>query len=246
MPQRLLTLLTVSLLASSCNSPAAAAPPAPNAKSSEPTELPKLWADVLPPLRNRDRFEFTYGSATVRMDGPPKANGEEPFPTDADAIAYLRSWLTTHFGPLPEQTDLVVDRIQHSASGGDQPSYDWDKGHTVVFTQTWRGIRTDRTAVLYLRGRSEVDGSIDIARFTPVEGSQRDLLSPAAAQLAVGRVLSALGQGQALPSKVPLTLTFIWESANETGERIRLRPVWMLGDGPFLIDAHTGEPGRNG
>lgn len=246
MMHRVLLLLAVSLFASSCSTPAASTLTTPPAEPSEPTALPRLWAERLQPLRDPDRFDFTYGAAMVRLEGAPQATGEEPFATDADAIAYLRSWLQTHFGPLPEQTDLVVDRVQHSSSGGDQPSYDWDKGHTVVFTQTWRGIRTDRTTVLYLSGRSQVDGSIDLARFAPVEGSQRDLLSPAAAQLAVGRVLSALGQGHLLPSGIQRTLTFLWESETEAGDRMRLRPVWILGEGPFLIDAHTGEPGRNG
>ena len=39
-------------------------------------------------------------------------------------------------------------------------------------------------------------------------------------------------------------LLYIWCDGNE--DSAELRPVWMLGEGPFLLDAHTGQPGRNG
>jgi hypothetical protein len=244
MLQRVLLLFAASLLASSCSTPSASAPPTPHAEPSEPTALPRLWAEPLPPLLDRDRFEFSDGTATLWLG--PRSTQDAPFPTDAEAVAFLRSWLKEHFGPMPEETDLVVDRIHHSADGGDGPSEDLTPGHTVVFAQTWRGIRTDRATVLYLMGRSSVDGSIALARFTPVEGTERELLTPAAAHLAVARVLSALGQGHQPASRVRRTLQFLYDWRPNSGERDQLRPVWLLDDGPFLIDAHTGEPGRNG
>ena len=244
MLQRVLLLLAVGLLAASCSTPSASASPTPPAEPSEPTALPRLWADALPPLLDRDRFEFSDGTATLWLG--PRSTQDAPFPTDAEAIAFLRSWLKAHFGPMPEETDLVVDRIHHSADGGDGPSEDLTPGHTVVFTQTWRGIRTDRASVLYLTGRSSVDGSISLARFTPVAESQRDLLTPPAAHLAVARVLSALDQDHQPAAKVRRTLQYLYDWRAKSGDRIQLRPVWVLGDGPFFVDAHTGEPGRDG
>lgn len=70
------------------------------------------------------------------------------------------------------------------------------------------------------------------------------LLGDAAARDGVIEVLLAIGQGPVDPDRVALTLTYIW--CDGTDDSAELRPVCMLGDGPFLLDAHTEAPGRNG
>lgn len=43
---------------------------------------------------------------------------------------------------------------------------------------------------------------------------------------------------------IPLHLEYIWQ--DEDDAVVTLRPVWTLGEGPFFVDARTGQPGRNG
>ena len=209
-----------------------------------PKSLPRLRSVVVTPIRNPELFSVGWGTVEIMSGDDPKPTGEPPFADDAEAITFLRDWIHTHFGPLPKDTELVVDRVSRSASGGDQPQYDWDQGHTVVFTQTWCGVRTDRQCVLYLQGRSKVNGLLALGRFTPIAGTEQPLLGEDAARNGIMEVLRAIGQGIVDPERIPRNLLYIW--CDGTEDSAELRPVWMLGEGPFLIDAHTGQPGRNG
>ncbi|MCU0867268.1 MAG: hypothetical protein MUC36_26090 [Planctomycetes bacterium] len=203
-----------------------------------------LLAMALAAIRNPELFSVGWGTAEIVRGDDPKPTGELPFAEDAEAITFLRDWIHTHFGPLPMDTELVVDRVLRSASGGDQPMYDWDQGHTVVFTQTWCGVRTDRHCVLYLQGRSKVTGSLALGRFTPIAGTEQPVLDDAAARSRIIEVLRAIGQADGDPDRVARNLRYIVSDIKE--DSADLRPVWMLGEGPFLLDAHTGQPGRNG
>jgi hypothetical protein len=105
-------------------------------------------------------------------------------------------------------------------------------------------VRTDRQCVLYLQGRSKVTGSVALGRLTPIAGTEQPLLGDAAARRGIMELLRALGQGDVDPERVARNLLYI--VGDGTDDSAELHPVWMLGDGPFLLDAHTGEPGRNG
>lgn len=220
-------------------------PEAPSAVSAAPTELPRLRGETMLPLHPSARFSSGWGSVEViSADSPHEAAPEPPFATDQEAERFLRGWLLDTFGPLPDDTALRTTSVDHSASGGERPQHDWDRGHTFVFVQTWRDMPTDRVTVLYLRGRSMVNGTVGLARFTPKAQSIRPILTEDAARTQLALVLRELGQDTAMAADCPMHLEFVWEEGDETSSV--LRPVWMMGDGPGLLDAVTGAPGRNG
>jgi hypothetical protein len=206
--------------------------------------VPRLRCEGLPPLRQTANFRLDSGAVEIDGEHPPTPAPEPPFATDEEAERFLRAWLRENFGPLPAETELQVTSVQHSASGGDRPEYNWDAGHTFVFVQTWRSMATDRMAVLYLQGRSKVRGSVELARITAIPGSERTILDEAAARARLAEVLRSLGQDTSTAASCPMRLQFMWDHGDE--KTCELRPIWSIGDGPGYLDAVTGAPGRNG
>ncbi|HEX6813634.1 MAG TPA: hypothetical protein VF384_18590 [Planctomycetota bacterium] len=180
----------------------------------------------------------------IVRDSPPTPAPEAPFATDQEAEQFLRAWLCEKFGPLPADTGLQVTSVQRSASGHDKPQYDWDAGHTFVFMQTWRNVVTDRSALLYLQGRSKVSGTVSLARITSIAGSDRKILDEAAARAQFAAVLRSMGRDTAEAASCPMRLQFIWDDGDE--KTCELRPVWGIGEGPGYLDAVTGALGRDG
>jgi len=180
------------------------------------------------------------------VDGP---TGHEPAPgeaprTDEEAIASMRAWLVDLYGPLPEIDTLVVASVHQQTSFREgKPRSEWPILRTVHFVQSWLGVPTDRSATLAVVGRG-IDGSMTLSRLRPIPGTERNLLTEHEARNAVARVLRDLGRADQPAESVPLTLQYIYDWRSD--DSVDLRPVWMLADGPFVIDAHTGEPGRNG
>ncbi|MCC7062784.1 MAG: hypothetical protein IT456_08275 [Planctomycetes bacterium] len=218
--------------------------PSPEPTIALPTVMPRLRGTTFLPLRPSPAFHSGWGSVTVEGDHPPVPASEPPFATDAEAEQVLRGWLTQNFGPLPPDTELRMTNVLHSASGSDVARFDWDQGHTITFRQTWRGFLTDRFAVLYLQGRSKVHGTVDLARFTVIPGSEARILDEAEAREQFAQVLRSMGQDTAMVRDCSMHLEFLYATGDETS--CELRPVWMIGDGPGFLDAVTGQPGRNG
>lgn len=208
------------------------------------TALPRLHCTTLLPLQPLPNSSSGWGRVSIERERPLAPAAEPPFASDAEAEQFLRGWLVQTFGPLPPETGLQLIRVQRSASGGDHPRYDWDHGHTLVFQQTWRNFLTDRTVVLYLQGRSRVSGSVELARFRAIPGSERRILDEAEVRLLLAQTLRDLGEDDALARDLGMHLEFLYADGDE--DSCELRPVWMLGGGPGYIDAHTGEVGRNG
>lgn len=231
-------LLCLATLAVGCASEAPRAP--------TPASLPRLRCEVVQPLRPSAQFTAGWGQVNCRGDHPPTPAPESPFPTDLEAERHLREWLRENFGPLPTDTELQVESVQHSASGGDRPRYDWDAGHTFVFVQTWRGIPTDRTAVLYLQGRSKVFGMLSLSRFTGIPGSDGPILGREAARARFEDVMRSIGGDTAepMPDAMWQTMHLRYLYADGDESQCELRPVWGFGMNMGYLDAVTGAPGR--
>ena len=247
------TVLIASLAA--CSAPSDEPADTGIAGSTTPASLPLLACTPLWPVRDADEFasqgEGSYEYPSQQQPFVP--TGEEPYGTDADATRAAIDWVVAHFGPLPADTALAVEDIDRSASGHEHPVYDWDRGHTIVLHQTYRGLATDRRAVIYIQGRSRFRGVISLARFSPIAGSERPTISKEAVLATVRQVMAQQGND---PAKIDAECTglqpfllYVWSPTHNAsgGNREILAPNWALNPGgSALVDAQTGQPWRNG
>jgi hypothetical protein len=222
------------------------------ADAGTPASLPLLACTPLKPIRDADDFSESAGDYEYpRQPAKHEPTDEAPFATDAEAGRAAMDWIVAHFGPLQADCNLVVKDIDGSASGHDQPVYDWDRGHTVVLQQTYRGIATDRMAVVYIQGRTRFRGTISLGRLLPVDGSERPLVGKDDVAKTVRELMVRQGGDPAAieaqsPGPEPY-LMYVWSPSHNLGtDREILAPNWALDrGGSSLVDAHTGRPWRN-
>ena len=114
----------------------------------------------------------------------------------------------------------------------------------VVLMQTFRGLATDRASVVYLSPECVKGEYLEVGSFEVI----LDTMCPAVSERDVRRTISSflpnLGIDASHAADVKLRMQYVWQSGND--KSAELRPVWLLGQGPFLVDARTGEPGRDG
>lgn len=175
-----------------------------------------------------------------RLEQPthPKPEDGHPMPTGDQFVARARAFVLTSFGALPAGVDLVlrdVDDYSDASQGGTQRS--------LCFCLAWQGLRTEKAIVVYQDGATVSLGHADLGEFSPSD-DRGALLSPQTIRSKVAEVLQAIGQDPSRAKEVPLQLEYI--STYTRTNSWPLRPVWVLGSGPFFVDARTGEPGRNG
>jgi len=226
---------------------------------------PLTERDPLPLLTRREiapRHEvekFTGGNGSYRFidpsaQQPPK---EPPFEADAQAVAAAQAWIAAHFGEMPSGVTLQVKTIDHSSSGRAAPAYDWDHGHTISFTELYRGIPTDSGAIIYITGRTSFNATIDLYEYFPVSGSERKIVSGEVASksfrdlwVKAGHSLSADELAQ-WDRTVKPRLVYVWSpltSELQTGAQTDkcTAPTWALDtEGRIMVDGQTGKIWEN-
>jgi hypothetical protein len=222
--------------------------PAPMAKSGEP--LPLVKCKKLVPIVDKDDFaDETFVYRYPKNHENPTPPTEEPYATDEEAVKAATDWLVKHFGRLPPETALVTTRVQRSSSGQDKPAYDWDRGHTIVLCQTFRGTPTSNDTILYITGKTRFSGSIGLASFEPIPGSAKPTISKEEAVKAVRRMAEARGATakhlEDLDKRLKPVLEYEWSPTYNEGFDLDtpvLNPNWhMIPGEPLMVDAHTGK-----
>ena len=160
----------VAFLAAACTAPAASESVTSGATMS------RLRATMRRPI-DAASFSESFGWEYPKDHAKPTPPVDAPHETDAAAVDAAIAWIVAHFGPLPPHTSLEPTSIQRSASGNEEPQYEWDAGHTIVLHQCYHGTRTDVASVVYIRGRSNFSGHFELASFEPVDGSDARVIS---------------------------------------------------------------------
>ncbi|MCB9876838.1 MAG: hypothetical protein H6835_04465 [Planctomycetes bacterium] len=149
-----------------------------------------------------------------------------------------REWLLAHYEGVQhvelQQTSLARWADTEAAI----PNF------CVVLTQAFAGATTDRESVIYLDETGINGHYLAVGAFEVAPGTECTAVPEAEVRRTIAGFLPALGFDAALAADIPLHLDYIWQG--EEDGVVTLRPVWMLGEGPFLVDARTGTPGRNG
>lgn len=149
-----------------------------------------------------------------------------------------RTWLLSRFEGVQ---DVELQVTAHDEYAVDTAAQDHS---CVVIMQTWRGLHTDRVSVVYVSAERVAGQYLEVGSFKVVP----DTLCPALPESAVRRTIAgffpSLGIDASHAAEVKLHLQYVWQNGDE--QSVELRPVWIVGDGPFLVDARTGVPGRDG
>jgi hypothetical protein len=149
-----------------------------------------------------------------------------------------RTWLLSRFDGVQDVELQVTAHDEYAVNNA-------ELAHScVVIMQTWRGLHTDRVSVVYVSAERVAGQYLAVGSFEVVP----DTLCPALPESAVRRTIAgffpSLGIDASHAAEVTLHLRYVWQDGDE--QTVELRPVWIVGDGPFLVDARTGVPGRDG
>jgi hypothetical protein len=220
---------------------------------SERDELPRLNGQLMRPIRKADEFEI--GNSSVRHPKNPQPvepPTEPPYATDDAAVRAAMNWLRDHFGELPEGVTLKATEVLHSSSGREKPEFDWDVGHTIHLRAAYRGIPTEDGAVIYIRGKSQIHGTIFLRRYTPM-GMPRPVIEAAKAKDAWRRIVAARENPEEalkqFEAQAKPRLMFVWSS--EANRDVQdsdwiVTPTWVLDDEELImVDGHSGKPWFN-
>lgn len=243
-----LALLAATAGMSSCAVPEQAET---RADPALPAALPRLLVNGRAPIVGAEHF--TADGRAWKLPLPTGRAQEAPFTSDADAVAAAKQWLVAHFGPLPPETGLDAVSVRHSAGGrDDEASRLAHPGHTVVLQQTWRGIPTRITSVVYIAGRSDFGGHFEFASFEPVAGSESPVIGVAAAVAAVlnwARTNGGLDDAalDALRRRLQPRLEYVYSPVRDEQfdlDPLYFDPTWGFGDG-LMVDAVNGAVWRD-
>ena len=230
--------------------------PAPQSAPQLPDDgkLPLLVATKLRPIADVGNFKDEYGYFKYTTEPDPQLPKEEPFATDEAAIAAAQQWIIAHFGELPAYTSLELKSLEHSSSGHPQSVHAWDRGHTISFRQTYRGMPTDKFAIIYITGRTQFSASVCLCSFAPLSNSAKPVVSAKFAIKALRDVYEGMDIGSEFlaqfDNEATAILSYVWSpEANEVHSlktAAVLAPTWVIdNDERLLVDAHTGKPWMN-
>lgn len=219
---------------------------------SETDSLPLLTRKLLQPITEQSKFDDSMGILNFRNSPKPRPPTEEPFATDAEAVNAAQAWIESHFGKLVPALRLELKHVDHSSSGGPTPRFDWDRGHTIVFKEIYRGIPTDGGAVIYITGRTKFSASISLYSYAPVAGSGKPLVTKQAAIAAWRTLLKQRGSASDVLARfdngVQPHLLYVWSplaNRGSTGEEFVV-PTWALEqEDLYMVDGHTGKAWYN-
>jgi hypothetical protein len=225
------------------------APPRPNDDT-----LPLVVATRMQPIADGNNFKDDYGYFRYPAEPDPQPPKEEPFATDEAAIAAAQQWIVAHFGTLPPHTSLKVKSLEHSSSGHPRAAFDWDHGHTITFTQLFRGIPTDRFAVIYITGRTQFSASVSLCSFEPLPRSRKPVVNQNVAIKALRDVYEKMNVGPKFLAEFDKTahakMSYVWSPEANRDHLLDdvdvLAPTWVINaEERLVVDAHTGKPWMN-
>jgi Leucine-rich repeat (LRR) protein len=228
-------------------------PPSESAHWSESDFLPMLTGTLIRPTSEAANFDFVapycfeYPRGAYTGATKPRRATEEPFPTDAEAVAAARAWIKAHFGELPRYTTLDVKRIDHSSSGRPKPAFDWDQGHTILLREKYRGIPVAGSALIYITGRTQFRASVTLRTFSPVPGSAKRVVDKETAVKAWRTKLEKRGADAAALAEFDKNakprLVYIGSPKSNPPDSKSdvLAPTWAIDpDERMLVDGHDG------
>lgn len=175
---------------------------------------------------------------------------DPPFATDAEAVSAVKQWIVGQFGPLPTDTDLVVNEIRHKGDGDDAPQAETLR---IVLQQTWRGTPTDHVSVVEVFGCGHFHGHVCLAAMTPVPDSERPTVTAAMARNVVHWVWENRGLQahvlEAIDKDMQPALIYMWSPMHDkdrTEDVWILAPTWVAIPGDeMMVDGHSGRYWRN-
>jgi len=211
------------------------------------TSLPSLLAKALTPVKERENFERRSSSVWYRRPGGPVADGQG-FATDEEAKKAAQAFLRDHFGEL--SVSVFPTRVSpadgRSRSAGDPDLW-------ITLESVHHGIPLDGCgAVVYFSGRTVVSASVTLVSVTPIQESERRILSKEQA-IAAWEKWKQQGPKEwkdLKPDPKRILLKYVWSPGDSPTrapggtEEFVLRPNWVIGN--VLIDAFTGKAWRNG
>lgn len=219
---------------------------------AEKTSLPKIVLVPVPPVSNAKGFEQAPYSRHFSYNASSETSSA-PYETDAEAVTAARGFLAANFGPTP--LELKVSRILHSGSGSASPQNATDLGHTITFSTFWHGVEIhDCHAVIYIKGRSISNATVQLAKPEEVPGSTRKLVSrESAIKLWRAQVVEHFGAPKDITPKIA-NLVFIWSSTDnssrdEAKQGSVCSPNWAIrvseNAEELLVDGYSGQVWRN-
>jgi hypothetical protein len=136
---------------------------------------------------------------------------------------------------------------------GGVPEHERDKGICVAFPQFWKEFGTPGYALLYINERTVTDAKVDLHQYTPIPGTERDLIAPAAAKRAWIQLLRASGfkgprleELEALMKPRLVLARPVIDDLDDKGNHV-YAPNWLIIDNDIMmVDAQTGDLWRNG
>jgi hypothetical protein len=211
--------------------------------------MPRLQATMLDPKVDAALFRQTTGWEFPKDEVPPEPPEDEPFETDEEAVGAAIAWIVARFGPLPAHTTLEPESVQHSASGNDEPQYEWDAGHSIVLRQCYRGVPTDLASTMYIRGRSHFSGYFELASFEEVEGTGARIVDRNGVVDVLVRLAREEGIDQdvidAFRSRTDARPQYVRSNLNAGTEAEGLHvPSWSIGGG-WWVDGATAKLWRD-
>lgn len=226
----------------------AAAPATPLADFAETDALPLLRWRPLQPVRPSLWTARTGSMAYTPLQQPDRWG--EPYATDQEAVAAAIAFIIDQFGPLAPGVSLRPGDIDHSATGNPAPTGKGDRGHTVVLHQCYRGVMTERNAVVYIRGRTIDNASSDLATFEEMPTTARRIVTRADATKALRQVAESYGadSAAAFDHRPELMLYYAYESyyGGERDDCSYAGPNWVLTwNKEILVGGFTGKVWRN-
>jgi hypothetical protein len=216
-------------------------------------ELPLLRADLIAPQKDAKLFAVERSRLRYPKERKtPTAPMEKPFQTDKQAVAAAQDWIQEHFGQLPEGVSLKATEVHRSSSGRSNPEFDWDVGHTIFLRAYYHGIPAYNVSIVYITGKTLINATIDLRRYTPLE-TRKHIVDASTAKRAWRKIIAAREDSaetlKQFDANVKPTLSFAWSPAanNDVGiEYDVLAPTWVLDEAElFMVDGHSGKPWLN-
>jgi hypothetical protein len=215
--------------------------------------LPLLRADLVTPKKNVDLFAIEMSVVRYPKDQmQPTPPAEKPFETDKQAVAAAKDWINEHFGDLPEGVSLKATEVHHSSSGRPTPAFDWDSGHTIILRAYYNGIPTYNVSIVSITGKTQINGTIDLRRYTPLE-TQNHVVDASTAERAWRKIIADRENSAEIlkqfDANVKPQLSFAWSPMANSDVGLEydvLAPTWVLDEAElFMVDGHSGKAWYN-
>lgn len=210
----------------------------PNAPKAV-TQLGLIKCTTIQPIREQSSFSEML--AGLRFSIQKEKNIEATFSSNAEATSAAQRWIEDHFGPLPPNTTLDTIEVLQSSSARAKPINSSDRGYTISFSQTYKGIRTDLISTVYFAGTQCYLANVNIATIVEINRTQKDIIPETAAR----DVFSDYFRSKRVPEDdikslagISLNLMYIWDAKqnNESNGKITvLAPVWTFPDSRRIV-----------